>query len=124
MFRNCEKVVKWPPVLVLTLKRWAYAKGVLTQISTKVHHDERLLLADQANHYRLCGLIVHHGEAGGGHYTAYVRGPGDSWLHCDDECPPRDVPPQEVLNAEAFVLMYQRESLAPDAVLVDYIQDV
>ena len=89
-----------------------------------MHYAERLLLADQTNHYRLCGLLVNHGEAGGGHYTAYVRGPGGSWLHCDDECPPLRVPLQEVLNAEAFVLMYQRESLAPDAAQVDYVQEV
>ena len=122
--RKFEKVRKWPQVIILTLKRWAYTKDGLCKINTKVHHDDRLRLADQTNHYRICGLIQHHGIARAGHYIAYVRGSGDTWIFCDDECPPLVVPLQSVLNAEAYVLMYQRESIAPDAVPPDYIQEV
>ena len=122
--QKIEDPVQWPPVLILTLKRWAWKQNSLRKQNTKVHHGERLRIADQSNHYRLCGLIEHHGVAGGGHYTAFVRGPGDTWIFCDDACPPLVVPLHRVLNAEAYVLMYQRESLAPDAVLVDYIQEV
>ena len=43
-------------------------------------------------HYKLCGVLYHHGEfAGGGHYTVDVlhlngdRDSAESWLHIDDE---------------------------------------
>ena len=87
----------------------------LAKVNTKMLHAERLLLADQTNHYRLYGVIVHHGSTlRVGHYTAYVRGAGDSWLHCDDEQTPRVVLLQEVLDAQAYVLLYQRESVAEE----------
>ena len=55
-----EDLVQWPPVLVLTLKRWAFTQNIPRKNNTKVHHGERLRIADQSNHYRLCGLIEHH----------------------------------------------------------------
>jgi hypothetical protein len=43
-------------------------------------------------HYKLYGVLYHHGEsAGGGHYTVDVLHPnensssGEGWLHIDDE---------------------------------------
>ena len=57
-----------------------------------------------------------------GHYTAYVRGAGDSWLHCDDEQTPRVVLLQEVLDAQADLLLYQRERLPEAAPPVEDIQ--
>ena len=46
----------------------------------------------EAVHYRLYGVLYHHGEsAGSGHYTVDVlhpneeSGSGEAWLHIDDE---------------------------------------
>ena len=43
-------------------------------------------------------------------------------VHCDDLSAPQVVPLQDVLNAQAYVLMHQRESFAEDATLVDDVE--
>ena len=119
-----ETVTQWPPVLILTLMRFKTTdNNELAKLNTKMLHAERLFLEDQTIHYRLYGVVVHHGSAlRVGHYTAYVREAGDSWLHCDDEQTPRVVLLQEVLDAQAYLLLYQRERLAEDAPLVEDVQ--
>ena len=58
--------------------------------------------------YHLRGVIEHHGaQAGGGHYTSYVRACNNSWYHCDDEQSPQQVSIDRVLRAQAYVLVYE-----------------
>ena len=116
-------VRQWPPVLILTLIRnKATQNNWLEKVHTKMLQTERLLV-DGTQHYLLYGVIVHHGPTiQVGHYTAYVRRAGDIWLHCDDEQAPRVVQLQEVLDAQAYLLLYQRERLAEAAPLVEDIQ--
>ena len=88
-------------------------------MTTKTRLAERLILLEQTNHYRLCAIIVHHGAiTTSSYYTAYVRAANDRWLCCDDALTPRVVPFQEVSDAEAYVLMYEREGDDNDAFLV------
>jgi ubiquitin C-terminal hydrolase len=58
--------------------------------------------------YILRSLVVHSGEVGGGHYTAYIRAQDDSWYFCDDWQPPRPAHETEVLSAQAYLLFYER----------------
>ena len=106
---NFHTVTHWPPVLVLTLKRFT---GGLQKITTEMEHTERLLL-DGTHHYLLWGVLVHGGpKIDNGHYTAYVRREGALWLLCDDEQTPKIVPLAQVLAAQAYMLLYQRDSIA------------
>ena len=58
--------------------------------------------------YHLRGVIQHHGpEANGGHYTSYVRASDNFWYHCDDNHSPQRVPVEQMLAAEAYVLIYE-----------------
>ena len=58
--------------------------------------------------YILRAVIVHTGEAGGGHYTTYVRAQDHAWYFCDDWQSPRPVTEAEVLGAQAYLLFYDR----------------
>ena len=76
--------------------------------STPVHF-EMLLPVDRAvTPYSLRAVVVHHGNVGVGHYTAYVRSFDNFWYHCDDDEQPRQVNIGEVLQAEAYMLFYER----------------
>jgi ubiquitin carboxyl-terminal hydrolase 20/33 len=56
-------------------------------------------------------LGCHHGTAGSGHYTCYCYlPPTDSWYEYNDSIV-REVDSQTVLNSEAYVLFYRKESL-------------
>lgn len=79
---------------------------------------------DTAGLYELCGVVMHHGGANGGHYTSYVRlprtvagadddaGGGYMWAHADDERVQLSVPEGCVLEgkvlSEAYMLFYTR----------------
>ena len=67
--------------------------------------------------YELCGVVMHHGSAFGGHYTAYVRlpraGGGNVWAHADDErvdigAREEDVVGSAVAQERAYMLFYCR----------------
>ena len=39
--------------------------------------------------YDLRSVIVHSGQAGGGHYTCFVRAEDTFWYYCDDAAKPK-----------------------------------
>ena len=98
-----------PRVLVLHLKRWDFIRALrrVEKIETPVSF-ETLFPLDETTTYELCSVIVHHGGAGRGHYTAFVRAADLRWYHCDDSTPPRACSVREVLNANAYMLFYQQ----------------
>ncbi|KAL8588917.1 hypothetical protein ACOMHN_012955 [Nucella lapillus] len=60
--------------------------------------------------YRLYGVIVHAGSSSSqGHYYCYVKSPSNTWYHMNDSSV-HAVRPQEVFQAEAYVLFYLRDS--------------
>ena len=67
----------WPKVLVLSLKRFrvrfVQGRAVVKKVDTQISFETFLLVWHTEQPYHLRGVIQHHGTAGGGHYTAYVR---------------------------------------------------
>eukprot|EP00994_Dinema_validum_P002445 NODE_1539_length_915_cov_23.786374_g1195_i0.p1 GENE.NODE_1539_length_915_cov_23.786374_g1195_i0~~NODE_1539_length_915_cov_23.786374_g1195_i0.p1 ORF type:complete len:255 (-),score=43.22 NODE_1539_length_915_cov_23.786374_g1195_i0:30-794(-) len=61
--------------------------------------------------YSLIGAVVHRGGLGAGHYIAYVC-TGEDWVVCDDDAV-YSVPVEEVMNTEAYVLLYQKITPPP-----------
>ena len=102
------ELINKPRVLVLHLKRWDFIRELrrAEKINTTVSY-ETVFPLDVANVYELCSVVVHHGAVGGGHYTAFVRAADRLWYHCNDAAPPRACS-EEVLNATAYMLFYQR----------------
>jgi ubiquitin C-terminal hydrolase len=97
---TCSKntqVVRWPPVLVLSFKRWEYDARlkIVKKISRHIKFETILPIPGDRGEfvvfYNLIAVIVHDGVAGGGHYIAYVRGCDNHWYKCDDESVPRHV---------------------------------
>ena len=56
----------------------------------------------------MVAVIVHHGTAGGGHYTCYaLNEPSSQWMEFDDSLA-RPVTVDTVANCQAYVLFYQK----------------
>ena len=107
---------RWPRVLVLHLKRWKVTSlNPFRQEKryTKVSFGEILPVPGKSLPYYLRAVVVHHGEAGGGHYTALVRSADHQWYHCNDFQPPCWASPETVTGADtvpeknAYMLFYE-----------------
>lgn len=61
--------------------------------------------------YELCAVIVHHGSAEGGHFTAFRRLGNSTWVHVSDARVFR-VSLATVLRTEAYMLFYVRRDNA------------
>ena len=109
--KTSELVPPWPRVLLIHLKRWEIVSVDPFQQrknSTPVLFEMLLPVDRNVLPYSLRSVIVHHGDAGGGHYTSYVRSFDNFWYHCDDFLQPRRVGVDEVLAAEAYMLFYEQ----------------
>ena len=71
--------------------------------------DEHVPLFN-GTHYILRSVLVHHGDAGGGHYTTFCRAGNGDWYHHDDsEVRPTNI--EEIAEeVEANMLFYERPS--------------
>ncbi|VAI86408.1 unnamed protein product [Triticum turgidum subsp. durum] len=116
-----QLITKLPPVLTIQLKRFTNA---LSKVRGHVSFKEILHAGpfmdpsseDKGNSsYRLVGVIEHRGHALSiGHYVAYVRAGrkeqssgSSSWV-CASDRDIKEVPLQEVLGCEAYMLFYER----------------
>ncbi|RLM74478.1 hypothetical protein C2845_PM15G03740 [Panicum miliaceum] len=82
--RNAMKKIlmaRAPPVLVVALKRFKFARGTTKKLTEHVHFKEVFGMRpfieqssmDINTLYRLVGVVEHIGGMEGGHYVAYVR---------------------------------------------------
>ena len=65
-------------------------------------------VTESASHHHLRGIVEHHGPAGFGHYTSYVRDQSNQWYHCDDTLPPASRNVAQVMTAQPHILVYER----------------
>jgi len=74
---------------------------------------------DSKDIYDLCGVILHHGRAGFGHYVAYARswqsnggigaqGEMDDKFYCYDDGSVDEVPADDVVAKDAYCLFYRK----------------
>ena len=108
--RKAFTVSRWPQVLVVHLKRWSFR--TTTRTFDKLNQNIKLDLEFHPHasaHYRLRGVVEHHGNAYAGHYTAFARGPREAqWHHYNDAAKPRAVESNDVLAATAYILIYEQ----------------
>ena len=108
-----------PTMLVINYKRFAYDNyGRLTRLSKQVSFPLRLEMKEymsRANRgkpppYALMAVLVHRGRSCDcGHYFAYVR-KGQDWYLANDSVVTK-VNVEEVLSAQAYVLVYEVEGM-------------
>ncbi len=65
------------------------------------------LFFSSSQRYQLRNQVIYSGNAGGGHYTALVRTDEHFWNKYDDAALPLEVPWAVVLQAEAYLLIYE-----------------
>ncbi|XP_077183640.1 ubiquitin carboxyl-terminal hydrolase 43 isoform X2 [Paroedura picta] len=126
-----------PDILVIHLKRFRQVGEQRHKLTTLVHFPLRGL--DMAPHvatryrgskwgpwkhanpessqghflYDLYAVCNHHGSLQGGHYTAYCRNALDSHWYSYDDSTVEPVREDDVSTRAAYILFYQRRSLAP-----------
>ena len=104
------EVLHWPPVLVTTLKRFAFSRatGAMDKIQRYIGYPMHFPLRDGIT-YHLRAVIEHKGGgSSGGHYVAYVRTPNNSWYFFNDDFRPRLIRnPNDVLRVQAYTLFYE-----------------
>ena len=115
------QVTRLPDTLCIHLKRFRHDFAFSSKISTRVSFPlsgldmstwlHSSISPTRSSTFSLSGVVCHHGTAGGGHHTCYCyHPPTDSWYEYDDSIV-REVDRQTVLNSEAYVLFYRKESL-------------
>ena len=93
-------------------------RRALSRNSSSMLHSHPSLVGEDAgrlgdrSQYELTAVIVHHGSAYGGHFTAYRRvllpdGAGVQWLHASDSNV-RPCSVDEVMQARAYMCFYER----------------
>ena len=110
-----------PEFLIINLKRFSHSGYWTSKINKSVElpeHDEYLDLSEfcitevpqpPTSTYALHGMVCHRGSFHGGHYVSYVR-KMKRWILCNDDYL-AVATAEHVCNEEAYVLVYQRQSI-------------
>ena len=108
MAMNClwkTTTLSSPPfVLSITLKRW---DNNWEKIQRHISFPAVWPLTHE-HIYTLRGVVEHRGDAGVGHYVSYIRCLADDWHFCNDFVPPWRCSLEDVLQAQAYMLIYER----------------
>jgi len=114
-----SSIVELPEILTIHLKRFRHEPLFSSKISSHIAFPIRGLdmkpwtsreCTSKVTTYDLVGVVVHHGTAGGGHYTSYgYNEPSSQWIEFDDSST-RPVSVETVANCQAYVLFYCKQS--------------
>jgi hypothetical protein len=104
-----------PPYLILTLKRFKFAKLYKKKIDNLIDFPLHDLLV-KGNKYDLYGIINHFGDLQSGHYTSIVR-TNNKWVRCDDSrC--TEIHESSIISPQAYILVYKLK----DEINTDYFR--
>ena len=118
-----KRMLFWnfPPILVMTLKRFGGPHGMTKRNDQVKFPLENLELEKYVTGYHkdkyiydLCGVCNHMGGVMGGHYTAFVKNFKGEWLHCNDqvcEVIPVDRVEDVIVTPWAYCLFYRKKKL-------------
>ncbi len=93
-----------PLILVITLQKSEDKQ--FTAYDGEMHVHEHLAAGKTAVRYALFAVLLHHGDAVGGHWTALACHGGE-WTHHDDASSTR-VHVNDVVQKDAVMLLYKR----------------
>ena len=105
-----NRVLYWPPVLAVSLKRFTFDPTTLTPQKIMYHvRFDMTLHGFSDTPYQLRALIEHRGETlRSGHYVAYVRTDAGDWYLCNDSASRELLVENDVLQRRAYMLIYER----------------
>ena len=105
-----ETTLSTPPrLLSITLKRWERISElkVFSKVGRHISFPVVWPLTYQHTYY-LRGVVEHTGEDNAGHYVSYVRCLSNDWYFCDDFVSPRRCSEEDVMRAQAYLLIDER----------------
>ena len=74
--------------------------------------------------YDLCGIVYRYGSLTGGHYTAACKDSGNSWYNYNDQYVSLESNPANLVNKDAYVLVYQRQDIARTGMSLEELKKV
>ncbi|EAL69791.1 ubiquitin hydrolase B [Dictyostelium discoideum AX4] len=102
-----------PRILIVHFKRFAFESDTSKKLDKLIRFPTQLSLSTASNHqtqkkYSLFSVVSHHGRGlSQGHYTCDIYQPQQAqWIRYDDSTF-TEVKEQDVLNREAYLLLYQ-----------------
>lgn len=101
-------VLRWPPILVVHLKRWHFSSGS-GWMKDKTHVQFGKLMLQGGKLYALKAVVCHEGSASTGHCVTYIthtRPQYQSWLKCDDLTVTRCTW-ETVMKVQGYVFFYE-----------------
>ena len=106
------RITRSGEVLVIQLLRFKYnrAKKCAEKLRTQINIDVLLpRFGPDMLPYKLRAVVEHRGlTLNCGHYIAYVRANDDRWYLCNDDAKPLQCDERKVLQAQAYMLFYER----------------
>ena len=112
--RSQERIVDFPRILVLQIKRWIQDATTGEYIKDGRHLQFPAIFPQgffgdaESPRYTLSAVVVHHEPARqDGHYTCFAEC-DESWSAYDDVQRPRQCNVEEVLSSSASMLFYTR----------------
>ena len=101
--------MKWPRILIIHLKRWAFdpQTRTRTKIDDFVYFPVTYRVSADTI-YTLRSIVVHEGIVNGGHYVAFTRDEHHGWLLYNDSQIPIEKSESFVAKQCPYMLFYER----------------
>lgn len=117
-------IFKSPEIITLHLKRFEFSNMNTHKLTKFISYPNKFnfrpyMIKEQSKRplwYNLKSVIVHSGNSvETGHYFCYIKDEKNNWYRMNDEEVER-VTLHEVLNQEAYILMYENEENTPETI--------
>uniref|UniRef100_A0A0N5A1H7 Ubiquitin carboxyl-terminal hydrolase n=1 Tax=Parastrongyloides trichosuri TaxID=131310 RepID=A0A0N5A1H7_PARTI len=112
---RCQKIMEFPEVLIIHLKRFEYSNGSSSKNEVNVYFELCDFDMSPFTHqesginykvlYDLYAVVSHSGNLNSGHYTSHVK-LDNEWIYCNDSRVSYEFDTTKVKSKNAYILYY------------------
>ena len=121
LFLKQNNFDKFPPVLIISLKRFKFASHYHNKITTFIKYPtENLEL--KGEHFDLYSVIYHFGSLNSGHYTCSCK-INNEWYYFNDSSYSKKKP-EAIINRAAYILFYINKKESNDMMYFSILKNL